>query len=431
MNQGEVLEYYSRKDVQEAMLACAQGREIAGVFPNGSFGSRPNVLAYRNDIVSLVKSGVVEFHSSLERWSNPMAIRPDNHGELRTGWDIILDLDCDLTEHGKIAAQSFAWGLKEHGIKNFSVKFTGGTGFHIGIPWESMPKSVNFKPASAQFPDIARQVSLYLKEYVREHFERALLKKYSPHDLAKQLGTELEKIVTDTGIDPYKAVDVDPVLIAPRHLFRMPYSIHRNSFLTSLPIDPKNIGEFEKEHAKPDRIKAIAGFLGAGSENEAAGLVTEAMDWYAKRKSREKHMGRGRIEYSRKVGPELFPPCMQLISQGLSDGRKRSVFILINFLRTMRWKWDEAEKYIEEWNQRNIPPLPESYIRGQIRWHRAQKGARPPPNCLKEAYFPAIGVCRPDHTCTGSSGQITIKNPANYPFVRMRSMRKIKSRKKK
>ena len=117
MDMRQVQDYYSREDVQAKMLESARNREIAGVFRNGSFSPRPNVLAYPGDIVSMVKSGVIEFHSSLERWSNPMGIRSDNYSDLRTGWDIILDIDCKEFEHARITAIVLCRAIEKHGIR--------------------------------------------------------------------------------------------------------------------------------------------------------------------------------------------------------------------------------------------------------------------------------------------------------------------------
>jgi len=98
----------------------------------------------------------------------------------------------------------------------------------------------------------------------------------------------------------------------------------------------------------------------------------------------------------------------------LAEGRKRSVFILINFLSSMKWSYEEIERLILEWNRKNKPPLPESYIRGQLRYFKQKGKALPPPNCLNEAYYLSFGVCKPDSTCR------QIKNPASYPPVKMR-----------
>ncbi len=69
----DVVDYYSREDIQKALLRTAKDREVVGVFRNGSFSKRPNTIIYPQDIVSMMRQGVVEFHCSLEWWSQPMA----------------------------------------------------------------------------------------------------------------------------------------------------------------------------------------------------------------------------------------------------------------------------------------------------------------------------------------------------------------------
>ena len=407
MNLRDVYEYYSREDVQNFMLSFGKDREVVGAFRNGNFSQRPNVILYPNDITAMVRTGVVEFHSSLERWSQPMSLRQDNYNSLRKGWDLIFDIDCKLFEHGKIAAEAFVWGLRKHGIKNVYVKYTGGRGFHIGVPWESMPKTVDYKPSESLYPDIARKIVFYLKEFVRQRLERNLFKKFSAEDISHQINKPLGKILTDDGINVYEVLDVDPVLISPRHLFRMPYSLNGKTFLVSLPIKPDSIQGFERTLATADKVKVETGFLGSGERDEAELLVAEAVDWNVRLKKKARERMENRIEITAPVPPEKFPPCIKSILEGLSDGRKRSVFILLNFLRSSKWNWNEIEKYMVSWNEKNKPPMREGYIRSQIRWHRARE-AKLPPNCANEGYYKGFGVCKPDERCRA------IKNPVNY-----------------
>jgi hypothetical protein len=247
MNLRQVYEYYSRQDVQEFFMRFSRGREVVGVFKNDSYSTRPGTLVYPQDILAMVKEGSLEFHSSIERWSQPMSLRTDNYESLRTGWDMILDLDCKLFEHGKIAAKVMSWALEKHGIKSYSIKFTGGTGFHIGIPWESMPKKIDYRPSLQMFPDLPRQIGLYLREQVRDRLERELLKSYQMEQLAEQTKKTLGQISGEKSVlDPFKIVDVDTVLISPRHLFRMPYSLNKNSFLVSLPLKQGELDSFRR-----------------------------------------------------------------------------------------------------------------------------------------------------------------------------------------
>ena len=70
---GTLLRHYKREDVQRAIVACAEDKEIAVRFDKG-FGKRPDVLKYPRDVLELAKKGATSFHCSEELWTNPMAI---------------------------------------------------------------------------------------------------------------------------------------------------------------------------------------------------------------------------------------------------------------------------------------------------------------------------------------------------------------------
>jgi hypothetical protein len=427
MNLREVYEYYSRDDVNDALLSLAKGREVVGVFRNGSFDTRPNVLITPNDILVMARSGAVEFHCSLERWSNVMSLKSDNYENLRTGWDIVLDLDCKEMEHGKVAARVLIDALKKHGVRHFSLKFTGNRGFHLGLPWESMPRKLNYKPTPAMYPDLARRVAAYLREEITDDLEKALLKNWGPEKLAEATGKPLGSLFTGKDqyrLDPFQVVEIDPILISPRHLFRMPYSLNAKTFLVSLPIEPSKLEDFKKTDAEPSKIKAKPGFLAEGEKEELALLVAEAFDWSGRKEKKEKRAEARRYVLTRAVPKELFPPCIKHVLQGLSDGRKRSVFILINFLHSMKWSYEDIEKLVFEWNTKNQPPLKEAYMRGQLNHFHRRGQAALPPNCENQAYIPSFGACRPDEICKGGSQSITLKNPASYPIKAMRKKRR-------
>lgn len=422
MNLKQIYEYYSRPDVQEFFMRFSKNREVVGVFRNGSYSTRPGTLVYPQDIIAMVKEGSLEFHSSIERWSQPMSLKSDNYEPLRIGWDVIFDLDCEVFEHGKIAAKALSWALEKHGIKSYSIKFTGGTGFHVGIPWESLPKSIDYKPTLRMFPELPRNIGLYLKEFIRDRLERELLKAYQMEQLAEQVKKSLGEISGSRSVlDPFKIVELDTVLISPRHLFRMPYSLNKNSFLVSLPLKASELEGFRKESADPVKheIKVRNRFLDSAEANEADMLVAEVIDWASKKKVREERKAVFRERITEAVPRELFPPCMKNILEGLPDGKKRSVFILSTFLRSVKWGWQDIEKEISEWNQKNRPPLKENYVRGQLRWHKSQKREILPPGCQLTGWYESFGVCKPDSWCGGPAKNV--KNPVNYPFRRMES----------
>ena len=97
---GTTLRYYKRADIQAEMLRASRGKEVAVKYRNGGFGRRPDALAYPGDIIEFAKQGVISFHVSEEHWSDVFELEPDMPIDalerLRVGWDLVLDIDCEL-----------------------------------------------------------------------------------------------------------------------------------------------------------------------------------------------------------------------------------------------------------------------------------------------------------------------------------------------
>jgi DNA primase large subunit len=163
------------------------------------------------------------------------------------------------------------------------------------------------------------------------------------------------------------------------------------------------------------------------SLHDAEAFVIEALDWSAKHFVEVKEeIPKILVKKNIKAIPEeYFPPCIKSALQGLSDGRKRSLFILTNFLRNMGWNLEKIENRITEWNEHNIPPIRTNYLRTQLRWHFRQQRNLLPPNCDNENFYIAIGICKPDEICKNGTDKIIIKNPVNYPFKKLKMGKKI------
>ncbi|MFB6265882.1 MAG: hypothetical protein ABEI07_02245, partial [Candidatus Nanohaloarchaea archaeon] len=89
-----VKDYYLQEDVTEEMVRISEDREVAPTFPYG-YGSRPDAVNFPGDFRQFVEDGAVAFHGSVERWRNPLLIDEMDADDLRTGWDLIMDIDCD------------------------------------------------------------------------------------------------------------------------------------------------------------------------------------------------------------------------------------------------------------------------------------------------------------------------------------------------
>ncbi len=398
MRFSEVIKYYSKESVKEQLLSCAKSREVVPSYGGSGFGKRPSVILNEQEFQDLAWRGATSFHASEERWLNPLNLEQAQtrreQDELRTGWDLIFDIDTQNFSWAKKTSSLIVEYLREiNKIKTVQLKFSGNKGFHIAVPFESFPSAFGGVSIEKVFPEAPRIIALYLKERIGKYLEKEI------------------------GQDPFLKVELDTIFIASRHLFRMPYSLHEKSGLVSLPMYHDEIERFTKEKAKPSLVEASIPFLNEGVKNEASLLFNDAFFWNSQKELETPGKKVGIIKPKGAIPKEHFPPCITQILNGLVDGRKRGLFILLNFLNSSGWSYEQIETEIEEWNSRNYEPLREGYLKSQLNWHKKLKGEYPPPNCPQENtdtnnYYIAIGTCKPDSTCR------LIKNPASYAFKR-------------
>ena len=108
-----------------------------------------------------------------------------------------------------------------------------------------------------------------------------------------------------------------------------------------------------------------------------------------------------------KINKDSFPPCINKILGGVEDGRKRALFVLINFFKFMKWDWTDLVNEINEWNKMNKEPLNQPYVNSQLQYYKNKEGYMIP-NCDAQNFYKDLGVCIPDNTCK------MVKNPINY-----------------
>jgi len=429
LNKGTCLRFYKREDIQKVMIEHARNKEV-GTRYNDSFGKRPDVLSYPREIIELAKQGVTSLHASEERWENPLELSSSvgrkELDKLRIGWDLVLDIDCKFIEYSKITANLIIKFLKYCQVKDYSCKFSGNKGFHIGIPFEAFPKEVSGQLTKNLFPEAAKKIAFYIKENIKEELGKRILEfeQNNFNQIREKVGLPFEDVVryekntlgdqvAKLNVD--KFLEIDTILISSRHLYRMPYSLHEKSGLVSLPINPEKVMEFEKKIAHPDVILTPRFvFLDRNVSGESARrLLVQALDFEVKleEERKERKEGYEDLKIESPIKEDFFPPCIKLLLEGLEDGKKRSVFCLMNFLGKIGWSKAEVEGYLQQWNkEKNKEPLREVYIKSQM--NHFQAGEKLPPNCSNEAYYKGIGVCKPDSLCA------KVKNPVNYTIIR-------------
>lgn len=412
-----LLQYYKRPEIQEAIVREAKDKEIAVSFGGQGYGKRPDTLQFPNDILEFAKKGVTSFHCSEELWSNPLQIttgmKKQELDDIRTGWDLMLDIDCPELNYSMIASDLLVNALQYHGIKNISVKFSGNHGFHIAVPFESFPESVHGKLTKDLFPDGPRKIAAFLANMIRPELAKKLLEFHDIGQIMQRTGITREKILKGGVFDPFNVLAIDTVFIAPRHLYRMPYSFNEKSGLVSIPIHPDKILAFDKERAKAENVNPDQGFMDRTKSvpGEARKLLMSSFDFV--------EMGTAQKEENEAIKPKrefdvptqaltenLFPPCIKLASQGMKDGKKRALFAIVNFLQSVGWEHDKILEWVKEWNAKNAEPLRDTIIEGHVRYHKQSKKKILPPNCKE--FWEDIGLCKPDGLCA------RIKNPVSY-----------------
>ena len=92
------------------------------------------------------------------------------------------------------------------------------------------------------------------------------------------------------------------------------------------------------------------------------------------------------------ISEEMFPLPIVKLLKGLKDGKKRGLFILLTFFRSLNFPIDIVNSRIREWNKLNDPPLKEGYIKSQIEWLFRQKKKIMPPNYDNKSFYSDIGL---------------------------------------
>ncbi len=216
-------------------------------------------------------------------------------------------------------------------------------------------------------------------------------------------------------LDLDSLLKVDTVLISSRHLYRMPYSLHEKSGLCSVPLDPDNILQFDRSMAKPEMVTVCFPFLSPPPiTGEATDLLLQAFDYLpVVSEEQNPHLKHSFSESEEEtlqqaIPADFFPPCMKAGLNGLSDGKKRFLFVVMNFLTSCGYGHDAIEVLLDEWNKKNPEQLREVLLKGHLRYAQQHPKKILPPNCDNQGYYKDMGICKPDGICA------KIKNPVQY-----------------
>jgi len=394
--------YYSKPEVQKAIYEFSIHREICPRYFEG-FGKRPDSFQYPNDVFELAKRGATSFHASEELWSDPLKIETgmsqEKANELRIGWDLLIDIDSKYIDYSRIMGELILKILSFHGVNNIGIKFSGSKGFHLIVPWKAFPKQINNISTAKMFPEWPRIITNYIHTTIQKELVEKISELERPNKYVKDYQASKEVIP-------------DLVLVSPRHLFRMPYSLHEKTALASVVLTKSEFSNFELKSAEPMKVE-IKNFIPNSKEGEAGELLIQALDWHKSIEKKSQDYENPHQEKKQDFKPiqivnlseAITPPCINFLLKGINDGKKRGVFILINFFRSLGLDRADVEKKVYEWNLKNKEPLKEGYIKTQIDWSYKRKNLMPP-NCRE--FYKNMGICVSDELCN------SMKNPINY-----------------
>ena len=254
------LMYYSRPEIQKAIFDFSQNRETIPKYYEG-FGKRPDSMQYPSEVFAAAQKGATSLHCSEELWKDPLKISTSLNekqlNELRTGWDLLIDIDSKYIDYSKVMAELVIKMLNFHGVKNIGIKFSGNKGFHIIVPWKAFPKEINDIKTSDMFPRYPRIILSYITERIKPELVKKITGISSSNEYVKDV-EESEKVIPDM------------ILVSPRHLFRAPYSLHEKTALASVVLNKEDLKNFHPRDADPMKV-VVRNFIPDSKEGDAMG----------------------------------------------------------------------------------------------------------------------------------------------------------------
>ncbi|NPA38454.1 MAG: hypothetical protein GXN99_01515, partial [Candidatus Nanohaloarchaeota archaeon] len=266
----EVKKYYLKPGILEEIHRVGEEREVVPVYKAKFYGKRPSYMPYITDYKLAVSDGATSFHMSVERWKNVLDLEKAKDSklaldELRTGWDLIFDIDAKEGKEGIkyaiITAEEIIKFLQEEGIKNIYVKFSGSRGFHIAVNGKGFPEKIMGKPTPQHYPDLLHKIVFYIKHKITP---------FATQRIQEELETSksLDELVEIEGNWSY------------RHLFRAPYSLNEKTWLISLPLFFYQLKKFTLDMAEIKNFKGVRiKFLEKWEVDELELLSLEAIDF--------------------------------------------------------------------------------------------------------------------------------------------------------
>jgi len=189
-----------------------------------------------------------------------------------------------------------------------------------------------------------------------------------------------------------KLCKIDHTVYNPRRLLRCAYSIHQETGLVSVPIQPENLDTFDpKKDAALENVHVdLEWFKNKPAIGEASYLLDKLKEWL---ENKSKCKARPR-PYSNHARPGRIMPCIErLLKEGFSQATEGSRnLILFNVIQaTKRFNLPITQEALLEANTKSARPLPEREVKATLRYHFEKRG--------ENAYFFKTEIMRDAGLC--------------------------------
>ena len=296
---GEILAYYglARKDIAEAIFKYGRDRKVIMTSEPGTLGRGGGQPGFRSpdEILALAQQALEGMEDTVPRrypgFHGTLGRYPAAGGLIRRGQksaDLVIDIDVkgDYKEAFRDGRKVLDF-LDSYNAP-YRVKFSGGSGPHIIIPYEAFPESLS-----------------------GARFDRA-------HKLLFQI------ISSRSG-----AGHIDGSFTSTDHFFRLPYSLNENTGLVSLPLRREQYDDFTPSMAEVSNVQVDDGWFQEPDEKAKEALAAVLRD------------GSGRSNNMRDI---LHPESRVLPRRILEESKRR--------IERQRRGLEDLQARIEEYRKR-------------------------------------------------------------------------------
>jgi hypothetical protein len=292
---GDVLAYYGREreDIADAIFRYGNDRRVLMTNDPGVLGRGGGQPGFNNsgEILTMAQKALDSNENTVPRkypaFHGTLARIPKQGRVIRRGYagaDLVIDIDVKNDYK-----QAFKEGRKVLDFLDsykapYRIKFSGGSGPHIIIPYEAFPESLS-----------------------GGRFERA-------HKLLFQIINQRSR-----------AGHIDGSFTSTGHFYRIPYSLNEHTGLVSLPLTREQYDDFTLSMAEVSNVQVNEEWFQEPDELSKEALAGVIKD------------GIGR---SRKVDDVLGPSFVELRQQELEESKRR--------MEVHKSSFEEIQSRIEE-----------------------------------------------------------------------------------